>query len=61
MRQQQQAAMMAEQAKEKFETEGKLTIGQQGFGHDYALAEQEFGHDMALEAIKQEASSEKSS
>jgi len=55
-----QQQMMAEQAKQRFETEGKLVVSQQDFQEESALAEQEFGHNLALEALKLEAVNEKS-
>ncbi|MFX0194533.1 MAG: hypothetical protein ACFFCW_00300 [Candidatus Hodarchaeota archaeon] len=44
--------MMAEQAKQSYETQGKLVVSQQDFKEDYMLAEQEHRHSMAEEAVK---------
>jgi hypothetical protein len=60
MQQQQQAAMMAEVARQQYETKGKLTISEKDFQEDLVLNEQTFGHDMALKAIEGEMSNEKS-
>jgi len=61
MQQQQQAVMMQKQQEVQAETRGKLTTSDKDFKEELVLNEQEFGHNMALEAIKQEASGEKSS
>lgn len=65
MQQQTQMAMIAEQMKKRYETEGKLAIdqsqtsgklqiSQKDFQEDLILGEQDFRHDMAIESIKQE-------
>ena len=54
--QQAKMAMMAEQQKQMYETQGKIQTSQVDFKEDTALADQEFKHDMALEAIKAIAS-----
>ena len=54
-----QMQLMAEKAKNEFETKGKLIESQKDFVEDIALNEQEFRHDMALEAIKNDAADEK--
>lgn len=60
MQEQQKAQMMAKQQEVQTETQGKLTTSKQDFQEETALSEQEFGHDLALEAIKLEASNQKS-
>ena len=59
MQQQQQAAMIAEIQKQKYETEGKLITSDKDFKEDTALADQKFGHDLALKAVEGELESEK--
>jgi hypothetical protein len=60
MQQQQQAQMIAEQQKNRFETEGKLVTSEKDFKEDTALADQKFGHDLALAAVEGELANEKS-
>ena len=55
MQQQVQMQMQAEQAKQNYETLGKLKISEKDFQEDLILGEQEHQYDMALEAIKQNA------
>ena len=59
MQQQQQAAMMAEVQKQKFETEGKLVVSDKDFKEAGILAEQKFGFDLALKAVEGELNDEK--
>ena len=70
VQQQTQMAMMAEQMKQRYETEGKLVLGkvqtadkikisQKDFQEDLILGEQEFRHDMAIEAVKKEATDQR--
>jgi hypothetical protein len=60
MQQQQQAAMIAEMQKRRFETEGKLTTSDKDFKEESALAEQQFGYDLTLKAVEGELQNEKS-
>jgi hypothetical protein len=55
----QQAQMMAEQMKQRYETEGKLITSEKDFKEETALNEQKFQHDMALAAIESELQDEK--
>jgi hypothetical protein len=55
----QQAQMMAEQMKQRYETEGKLITSEKDFKEETALNEQKFQHDMALVAIESELQDEK--
>ncbi len=52
MQQQQQQQMMAEQAKQRFWTEGKLTTSDKDFKEQTELNQQEFGHNIAMETLK---------
>lgn len=58
MQQNQQAAMMAEQMKQRYETEGKLITSQKDFTEETALSEQKFQHDMVLTALENEMKDE---
>lgn len=59
MQQNQKAAMMAEQMKQRYETEGKLITSKQDFKEETQLNEQEFQHDVVLAAIESEMQNEK--
>lgn len=59
MQQQAQMQLMSEQMKQRFETEGKLTVSQKDFAEEKALNEQEFGHNLALKALEGEIANER--
>jgi len=52
--------MMAERAKQQFETQGKIAVSDKDFQEEQELGEQQFGYDLVLEGIKQEAAQQKS-
>jgi len=52
------AQMMAEQMKQKFETEGKLQKGAQDIGGKLLLEDRDHVHNMALETLKAELDTE---
>jgi len=58
IQQQQQQQMMMEAQKQKFETDGKLQIGQAEVKGEMILSEQQFGEDLVLESIKANAAEE---
>ncbi|RLC75583.1 MAG: hypothetical protein DRJ03_30070 [Chloroflexi bacterium] len=60
MQQQQQAAMMAEQLKEKLEGDKKIRVSDKDFQEQLVLNEQEHGHNLALAALEGELANEKS-
>ena len=55
MQQQQQMAMITEQMKSRFQTEGKLQVGGQKIQGNLALGAQDIQGDILLESLKQEA------
>ena len=59
MQQSQEAQKMAAMMEQKLKTESNLVESQKDFVEETALNEQTFGHDLVLEAVKQNAASEK--